>query len=46
VRNCPTAELWLRPRDGDISVLNALPVAMDWLLALVDGRTGATKTES
>jgi pimeloyl-ACP methyl ester carboxylesterase len=30
----PTAELWLRPRDGHISVLNACPVAMDWLLAL------------
>ena len=28
-----TAELWLRPRDGHISVLHAVPVAMDWLLA-------------
>ncbi len=28
-----TAELWLRPRDGHISVLLAVPVAMDWLLA-------------
>jgi pimeloyl-ACP methyl ester carboxylesterase len=25
------AELWLRPHDGHISVLNACPVAMDWL---------------
>ncbi len=33
VRACPTAELWLRPRDGHISVLDACPVAMDWLLA-------------
>ena len=27
-----TAELWLRPRDGHVSVLDAVPVAMDWLL--------------
>ena len=33
MRACPTAELWLRPRDGHISVLDACPVAMDWLLA-------------
>jgi len=30
---CPRAELWLRPRDGHVSVLNACPVAMDWLVA-------------
>jgi len=30
----PSAELWLRPRDGHVSVLNACPVAMDWLLDL------------
>jgi pimeloyl-ACP methyl ester carboxylesterase len=29
----PTAELWLRPRDGHISVLGAAGVVMDWLLA-------------
>jgi pimeloyl-ACP methyl ester carboxylesterase len=29
----PTAELWLRPREGHVSVLGAVPVAMDWLLA-------------
>jgi pimeloyl-ACP methyl ester carboxylesterase len=29
----PDAELWLRPRDGHVSVLAALPVALDWLLA-------------
>jgi pimeloyl-ACP methyl ester carboxylesterase len=33
LRAIPTAELWLRPRDGHISVLDACPVAMDWLLA-------------
>ncbi|MFC7877273.1 alpha/beta fold hydrolase [Isoptericola sp. NPDC057391] len=26
----PAAELWLRPRDGHVSVLAALPVALDW----------------
>jgi pimeloyl-ACP methyl ester carboxylesterase len=31
LRTCPSAELWLRPRDGHISVLDAVPVAMDWL---------------
>jgi pimeloyl-ACP methyl ester carboxylesterase len=34
LRLIPTAELWLRPRDGHISVLNACAVAMDWLLDL------------
>jgi pimeloyl-ACP methyl ester carboxylesterase len=28
----PTAQLWLRPADGHVSVLAACPVAMDWLL--------------
>jgi pimeloyl-ACP methyl ester carboxylesterase len=32
---CPRAELWLRPRDGHISVLDAVPVALDWLVAAV-----------
>jgi pimeloyl-ACP methyl ester carboxylesterase len=32
VRHLPAAELWLRPRDGHVSVLGAVPVAMDWLL--------------
>jgi pimeloyl-ACP methyl ester carboxylesterase len=31
MRELPTSELWLRPRDGHISVLDACPVAMDWL---------------
>jgi pimeloyl-ACP methyl ester carboxylesterase len=31
LRAIPTSELWLRPRDGHISVLEACPVAMDWL---------------
>ena len=30
----PAAELWLRPRDGHVSVLAALPVALDWWRAL------------
>jgi pimeloyl-ACP methyl ester carboxylesterase len=33
LRDIPTAELWLRPRDGHISVLDAVPVTMDWLVA-------------
>ena len=37
-RTCPSAELWLRPRDGHISVLDAVPVAMDWLRALLEPR--------
>jgi pimeloyl-ACP methyl ester carboxylesterase len=32
MRATPTSELWLRPRDGHVSVLEACPVAMDWLL--------------
>jgi pimeloyl-ACP methyl ester carboxylesterase len=31
LRAMPTAELWLRPRDGHISVLDASTIAMDWL---------------
>jgi pimeloyl-ACP methyl ester carboxylesterase len=33
----PDAELWVRPRDGHISVLMAVPVALDWLLAATRG---------
>jgi pimeloyl-ACP methyl ester carboxylesterase len=33
VRGCRRAELWLRPLDGHVSVLSAVPVAMDWLRA-------------
>jgi pimeloyl-ACP methyl ester carboxylesterase len=29
----PNAELWLRPDDGHISMLAAIPDALDWLLA-------------
>ena len=32
-RQVPRAELWLRPRDGHVSALDAVPVAMDWLRA-------------
>jgi pimeloyl-ACP methyl ester carboxylesterase len=35
-----TAELWLRPTDGHISVLAAVPVAMDWLLAARSAQPG------
>jgi pimeloyl-ACP methyl ester carboxylesterase len=34
LRHCPSSELWLRPRDGHISVLEACPVGMDWLLGV------------
>jgi pimeloyl-ACP methyl ester carboxylesterase len=33
----PGAELWLRPRDGHISILDASAVAMDWLAAWQSG---------
>jgi pimeloyl-ACP methyl ester carboxylesterase len=33
VHRCPDAELWVRPNDGHVSVLDACPLAMDWLLA-------------
>jgi pimeloyl-ACP methyl ester carboxylesterase len=33
LRLCPRSELWLRPRDGHISVLEACAVAMDWAFA-------------
>jgi len=29
----PTAELWLRPRESHVSVLSAVPVALDWIVA-------------
>ena len=32
LRRLPAGQLWLRPRDGHISVLRACPVAFDWLL--------------
>ena len=37
LRNLPTSELWLRPTDGHVSVLDAVPAAMDWLLARARG---------
>jgi pimeloyl-ACP methyl ester carboxylesterase len=33
LRHCQHAELWVRPHDGHISILDACPVAMDWLRA-------------
>ncbi|GEK21867.1 alpha/beta fold hydrolase [Cellulomonas xylanilytica] len=32
----PSAELWLRPGDGHVSVLDAATDALDWLLSKVD----------
>ncbi|MFB9904146.1 alpha/beta fold hydrolase [Allokutzneria oryzae] len=32
-RHLRQSELWLRPEDGHISVLDAIPAAMDWLKA-------------
>jgi pimeloyl-ACP methyl ester carboxylesterase len=33
MRHCPKPELWLRPHDGHVSILEACPLAMDWLKA-------------
>jgi len=33
VHRIEDSELWLRPREGHISILESLPVAFDWLLA-------------
>ena len=38
----PNAELWLRPRDGHIGVMNAAPVAMDWLLSVATSAASST----
>jgi hypothetical protein len=35
VRGCTQAELWLRPREGHVSVLSAVPIALEWLLTQV-----------
>lgn len=35
VSGCSGAELWLRPGEGHVSVLSALPIALEWLLAQV-----------
>ncbi|HMG63863.1 MAG TPA: alpha/beta fold hydrolase [Streptosporangiaceae bacterium] len=34
-QHCPSAELWPRPGDGHISVLNSATDALDWLMAHV-----------
>jgi pimeloyl-ACP methyl ester carboxylesterase len=39
-RHVARPELWLRPRDGHVSVLDAVPVAMDWLRAHRDDARG------
>ena len=33
LRTCRRSQLWLRPDDGHISILDSCPVAMDWLRA-------------
>jgi len=38
-RNLPRSELWLRPDDGHISILDACPAAMDWFAAQDASRT-------
>ena len=34
--HCPRSELWSRPADGHVSVLDACPAAIDWLIARAD----------
>jgi pimeloyl-ACP methyl ester carboxylesterase len=36
MRHCPNPELWLRPNDGHVSILDACPLAMDWLVAQLE----------
>jgi pimeloyl-ACP methyl ester carboxylesterase len=36
-RRCPSADLWLRPEDGHISILNQGAAAMVWLREHADG---------
>jgi pimeloyl-ACP methyl ester carboxylesterase len=33
MHHCPRPELWFRPLDGHVSILDACPLAMDWLKA-------------
>jgi hypothetical protein len=35
-RHSPTADLWIRPDDGHISVLSAGTAALDWLVERTD----------
>ena len=30
-QRCPAAELWLRPDDGHVSILDSSVMALDWL---------------
>jgi pimeloyl-ACP methyl ester carboxylesterase len=41
--HCPWPELWLRPRDGHVSVLDACPLAMDWLKLVAGRRTDGVR---
>jgi pimeloyl-ACP methyl ester carboxylesterase len=40
LRAIKSSELWMRPRDGHISVLDGCPVGMDWLLDRQSRRGG------
>ena len=40
LKSCPRPELWLRPADGHVSILDACPVAMDWLRHIPAGGVG------
>jgi hypothetical protein len=40
LHHVPRPELWLRPGDGHISILDACPVAMDWRTAFAAARAG------
>jgi pimeloyl-ACP methyl ester carboxylesterase len=44
LRECTDGELWVRPNDGHISILNACPLAMDWLLAHAFHYSGGSDT--
>jgi pimeloyl-ACP methyl ester carboxylesterase len=48
IRHCRNPELWFRPNDGHISILNACPLAMDWLAErwnqVLQSRTRGRKT--
>jgi pimeloyl-ACP methyl ester carboxylesterase len=37
-QRCRTAELWLRPNDGHVSILNSSVMALDWLCEQVSRR--------
>jgi pimeloyl-ACP methyl ester carboxylesterase len=46
MRHCPKPELWFRPRDGHVSILDACPLAIDWLEAHRHRVLGAEESHS